>query len=748
MKKKSWYKKIGGGIFETKRKAVRRSPAKRKSRTVTKSNDEVIVEGGLELLSRLVTSEISRGEMLEKYKKSLYVFACINKIAMKVASVDVKMYRIVNSAGDVKEIKAHPALDLIYKVNPFQTKTEFMEITMINLKCTGDAFWYKVRNNGGQVVELWNIRPDLMTIVTDPVEYIKGYEMRKNNGTKVFFAPEDIIHHKYPDPLNQYMGVAPIMAAQKRILTEEYATQWQTDFFLNSARPDGLIKNQNSTLSKDQKEDIRESWNKRHSGLKNAYKVAILEGGLDYQQISISQKEMDYIESLKFTRDDILVAFQVPKPIVAIVDDVNRANSETAMAIFLGETIKPEVNRLWEKANEQMILTDFGEDFYVEPEDPTPENREIKLKEYETGLKNRYLLINEVRALEGMPPIKGGWSFYGTLAEIPMGGLSVGEQKMLFQKVMDDGKENEKIITNAKTVKKVDWRGKYWLKKKFEIYEEIEKEALKVFKEDYEKRFSTGKNTKQKKFISLLKDAEMKKIYYDMINKKVDKLTDNLKDSADGFFGAQEKRVLEKLAKKKSKASLKKISAEGILNYDKEVGLTIDFIIPFIEKYLKDSGQEALNMLAPQEDFQDSNHIQAIIEKRAKMFAETVNSTTLEKLGKTLAEGISDGEGIVDLRNRVEEVYEEFPEYRSEMIARTEATAANNEGALQGFKQSDVATGKEWINSGDSKVRDSHKNGSGVGGEIVKLDEEFSNGLMYPSEPNCRCVIGPAFLED
>jgi len=709
-----------------------------------KDNGDVTVQGGLEILSKLVSPELSKQTMLEKYRKSLYVFACINKIAMKVASVPFEMFRIQNSAGDLKEIKTHPALDLLYKVNPFQTKTEFLEITIINLKCTGDAFWYKVRNNSGKVVELWNLRPDYITIMTDPTNFIKGYRMTKSDGTTVDFAPEDIIHHMYPDPTNAYLGLSPLHAAQKRVLTEEYATQWQSDFFLNSARPDGLIKNKESVLTKDQKDDIRESWNKRHGGLKNAYKVAILEGGLEYQLISLSQKEMDYIESLKFTRDDILVAFQVPKPIVAIVDDVNRANSETAMYIFLAETIKPEVDRLVEKINEQLIYPDFGDEFFIKAVDPTPANRELELKENEMGLKNRYLLINEVRAKEGLPPIKGGWSFYGTVAEIPMGGLSTSEQKSLYKKIMSDEKENEKRITEAKTVKKFDWRGKFWLKQKFMIYETLVESTTKAMSGKKKKK-STRKKSH---FVSLLKAQESKDMYADMVNKAIDAKSDNLKKAADVFFSGQKYRVLGELSKKKTKESQKKLNGSAILKYDKEVGLSTEFILPFIEQYLKDSAQEALNMIAPQEDFQDSKRIQKIIQKRADFFAESVNSTTLEKLDKTLAEGIAESEGIKELMDRVETVYEEFPLYRCELIARTEATVANNEGALEGFRQSGVATGKEWINAGDSKVRDSHENGTGVGGEIVPLDKSFSNGLMYPQEPNCRCVLGPAFLED
>lgn len=730
-----WYKKVAG-VFRRKEYG---------SSEVT---------GGLELLSKLVSPELSKTTLIEKYKKSLYVFACVNKIALKASSVPINLYRVMNSKGEMKEVETHPILDLLYKVNPFQTKSEFLEITFINMKTTGEAFWFKVRNDRGMVIELWNLRPDKMTVIADPTDFIKGYEMSKNDGSKVKFEPDEIIHFKYPDPLNQYYGMSPLKAAQKRVLTEEYATKWQADFFLNSARPDGLIKNTNSTLTAEQKEDIRESWGKRHGGLNNSYKVAILEGGLEYQLISLSQREMDYIESLKFTRDDILVAFQVPKPIVAIVDDVNRANSETAMYIFLSETIKPEVDRLWEKVNEQLVSLDFGEEFMIEAEDPTPANREMKLKEYESGIKNRYMLINEVRAEEGMPPIKGGWSIYGTLAETPIGGLTGAEQKSFFKRMDKEAVENERIVTahlKEKNKKVFSFKGKFWLKQKFVIYEEVVKSLQEPFMN--RKKGLKKKETKT----SFLKERETKTAYYTLVNKKIDKQTDNLKEASVKFFAKQGERVLKALEKKKPKdqkkyakiEAVKGISVESIFKKDKEIALTAKFVLPYIEQYLKESAQEALNLVAPQEELDDTKkRIQKFIEKRANMFAESVNSTTLEKLDKTLSEGIANAEGIKDLMDRVESVYEEFPLYRCEMIARTEATAANGQGALEGFKQSDVANAKEWINSGDDKVRPEHQDGVGVGGEIVKLNDDFSNGLMYPEEVNCRCVLGPAFVEE
>ena len=696
------------------------------------------ISGGFDLLKRLVTPELNKTGMLEYYGKSLYVFACVSKISEKVASVDWTMFRILNSAGDVKEIKTHPALDLLYKLNPFQTKAEFLETTMINLECTGDAFWWKIRNKSGKVVELWNLRPDFMTIVSDPTNFIKEYQFTRTDGVQVAFAPEDIIHFKYSDPMNEYFGMSPIKAGAVRVQTEDYATKYQRDFFLNSSRPDAIIKNPEVSLTPEQKQDIKDSWTKNYQGVGRSSKVAILEGGLEYQIISLSQKDMDYIEGLRFTRDDMLVLFKVPKSILAITDDVNRSNSETGMYIFLSETIVPKLKRLMDKINEEMIIPDFGDEFYVEFVDPTPANRDMELKEYESGLTNNYLLINEVRQKEGLPPIKGGWSIYMPIMNQAVGGLPAAEQGKAIKSFMKEIKETDDRIDFKEEPKRFDFKGKFWLWQKFTIRETVEKALISALKK-------VKKNGKKKIARSMINGDEVKKAYAELQIKEIDTKTGKLKTDMTSFAIKQKDRVMASL-KKEGKKSLKEkvLSIDKIFDKEKEEGLTLDFIIPYIESYLKESGMEALNMIAPQETFNETKRIRDIIKKRARMFAESVNNTTLEKLDGTLSEGIAAGEGIDALADRVESVYEEFPSYRSELIARTEATASNNEGLLEGYKQSDVATGKEWIAVMDDRTREEH---AALNGEIVALDQSFSNGLQYPNEPNCRCVLGPAFIE-
>lgn len=704
-----------------------------------------IITGGFDILKKMNVTELNNTSYLEQYGKSLYVTACISKIAEKVASTELELYQVLNSRGDTKEIQVSPILDLLYKPNPFQTKTEFWETTVINLKCTGDAYWLKIRNKGGRVVELWNLRPDLVTINSDPELFIKDYQFEKADGTKITLAKDDVVHFKYPNPLNQYFGLSPIKSAARRIQTEDYATSYQMNFFVNSARPDALIKNKSGTLSKLQTEELREGWEKKYKGLSNNSKIAILHGDLEYQQISLSQREMDYIESMKFTRDDILAAFKVPKPIVAIVDDVNRANSETAMFIFLSETIKPEIMRICEKINEELVYVDFGDKYYIDFEDPTPANRELELKTYQEGIASNWLLINEVRQMEGLEPINGGWSIYLPFSVQAMGGLPQGGKKSGSKDVVI-----REVITDPKTLEKkkktFSFKGHYWLKEKFMMEESILKGVMDTIEAIKNKKAKTKSSKKKEiKKTSYLSDKVFREAYYFKANKNIDANTQKLSTAMTEFATRQKARVLSKLSKKKE--AKEKLSAEQIMNVGKEKTLTIEFITPFIENYLKESAQEALLTLSPQEEFASTARIQKLIKERAQMFGDSVTATTIEKLDATLAEGIDAGEGIIALSDRVSAVYDEFSTYRSDMVARTEATAANARGNIEGFRQSGVANGKEWINSGDDRVRDEHEDGIGVGGEIVELDADFSNGLGEPSEPNCRCVLGPAFIE-
>lgn len=711
---------------------------------------------GLDELSRIFGGEsLHKYSYLDQYGKSLYVFAAVNKIATKVADIDMKMYSIINKDGESEELLAHDALDLVNRFNPYQTRTEFLKTAWINKKLTGETFWWKVRNNRGEVIELWNLRPDYMTVVSDSETYIKYYEFDKSDGKKERFEPSEIIHFKDPDPKNAYRGMSPLKASATRVETEQYASLYQKNFFKNNARPDALLTTEES-LDGEQREQMTEAWEERHQGGDNNSRLGILEGGMKYQQVSISQREMDYIESMKFTRDDILVAFGVPKALIT-TDDINYANAEAGLKMFLSETIKPEMSQLVEVLNEFLIAPDFGEQFFLDFTDPTPEDRETLRADHTAGY-GKWLTVNEIRAEYNLDPIDGG----DEIAQInPAGPTAFGAGPIGGQNQEEDEKKRLKAL-GQKIL-----RQRPMFRKKLEMFsatglmiekllkEEVPKAVLKAQKTKKTKgkvktkdKAKKDVDQKDKEFRTLFPDEEIRKTYYDYVNKRLDDRSKEFQRTVSEEMLDQGKRVIKRLEEfdKSQKGIYSKMSHSDIANIldkDSENKLFAKVALPFLLDFAKQGGEDAAELTS--ETFNLTDSLSNAMEKRSIFFAGSVNDTTFKKLTQSLSEGINDGEGIGNLTKRVKTVYKEVPQWRAQLIARTETTNANNEGTLEQYRESEVVQGKEWIATKDERTRESH---AALDGETVSVDAVFSNGLSFPQEPNCRCVIAPALFDE
>jgi len=153
----------------------------------------------------------------------------------------------------------------------------------------------------------------------------------------------------------------------------------------------------------------------------------------------------------------ILSIFRVPKSVIAVSDDVNRANAETAAYSFARWTINPKMRRIVEQLNEFLVPM-FGDDLFLDFEDPVPENAEMKIKKYTAGLndKSGWMTINEVREAEGMEPIEDGDEVYRAPIQTPSsteGTEPVEPQKQMIVKNKNkkDKYPEQRLYLNAKT---------------------------------------------------------------------------------------------------------------------------------------------------------------------------------------------------------------------------------------------------------------------------------------------------------
>jgi HK97 family phage portal protein len=662
------------------------------------------------------TGALTTKNYVNEYRN--WVYACVQSRSEEIGNIKLRLFD-----GD-KEVHKHELLDLLNSVNPYMTKHELFEATQAFKDLQGNAFWYLARDGGdgkiGKIREIYVLKPDAMRIVpstANPLQ-VSEYIFKQPDGQTIRFSKEQILHHKNFDPRANhpfpYIGMGIVEAAAYPIDTDNEARVWNLNFFRNGARPDGvLIADGEAASDPDQQQRIREEFAEEYQGSANAHKLAVLTGGIKYQELTRNQKDMDFYNGRIFSRDEILSLFKVPKSIIGITDDVNRANAEASVYVFALHTIKPLMQKLIDTLNET-IVKEYGDNLRLDFHSPVPEDRVSKTAEYTAGF-NIWLSRNDIRRMEGLPETENGDVIYGQFGE--------EEQDRTPKPTKTASTEAPTHKTDTKQETK-------------SIGEEVvAKFAAKL-------PVSNFKKNETRKGI----DQEIKSELIDSWNKRGESNTKVLSRKVRNYFAVQEKEVQENLARELKGLKSPEYKYKGIedmlFDAEKSVASAISLITPFIRQYIKESGKIG-NDAARGDGFKDdTERISKFAEDRSKYFANTINETTRTELFETIEDGISNQESLDDISKRIAEVYKKAQDYRTDMIARTEVAASSNFGTVEGYKQAGVSE-HQWIvvnpEDDDCLVND---------GEIVAIGSAFPSGdTVAPIHPNCMCTTIPVFKD-
>lgn len=648
----------------------------------------------------------------DSYEVSYLVNRCVRVIAEKVATTKFILYKL--RGKKVVELEEHPVLDLLAKANSYMTGHELLKGTQSCIEIYGNAYWVKLRGSGDKILELWPLRPDWVEVVQNQSGEITGYKYGQGV-EKETFDPKDIVHFKNYNPKSSIYGMSSIKPAMELIENLVYATRWNKNFFYRSARPDILIFVKNK-LNDASRKEFEEKWQEKFGGLGSSHTPGLFEGeDVKVDNLNPSIRDMDFANLTETMIQQILLSFGVPKSVIGM-QGMNRAEAEAQMYAFLSETIEPKVKELTERINE-FLISEYGDDLFYDYEDPTPENRDSKLKEYEMGLRNNWLLINEVRDMEGLPPIQGGWNFYLPLSSVSAGGLNKtgGISPKDYYKHKEDVKQKllrKKVLTG---------------KKVYKIKEEL--------KDNLMKSLLYGRK-KSKKMTKEQKDAWWRT--HDAL------LTKHEKE-----FEAMSKVLLEDQQERVIKALKEQFGGKKVdLKFDwkAEQALFAKISLGTIKNIVEERGERAAKLVGSK--FVVNQGVLNFIDAKRFKFAKEVNETTRDHIKKALKEGVAEGEGINKLTSRLNKVFEDRTTWENERIARTEVIGASNGAENQAYIQSEVVKEIEWLSTIDERTRDTHLS---MNGEKIKKGSRFSNGLEFPGDPsgppdeiiNCRCTQLP-----
>lgn len=283
----------------------------------------------------------------EGYTRNPIVFRAIRLLAETASAVPWLLYE------GREERTQHPLLDLIKRPNASEAGATFFETLFGYLLLSGNAF-LQFNASRGLAPSLHLLRPDRINVIAGDDGWPEAFEY--GAGTKKQCLEPlsqsnsgGIIHLKMFHPLDDLTGFAPLCAAQMALETHNAAANWNKALLDNSARPSGALiyaPADGGNLTDDQYARLKNELEDGYSGATRAGRPLLLEGGLDWKPMSLTPKDMDFLEAKHSAARDIALAFGVPPMLLGIPGDNTYSNYVEANRVFYRMTVLPLINRL------------------------------------------------------------------------------------------------------------------------------------------------------------------------------------------------------------------------------------------------------------------------------------------------------------------------------------------------------------------------------------------------------------------
>lgn len=659
-----------------------------------------------------------------------WVFACITRISRTIIAQPMHLYRKTGAdPDDWEEITDHPLLDLLRRPNLLIPGSDLFEIWSQHEDLVGNAYWFLegVKNETDQPTGIMPLNPSYITIEKskDGEEILYKYQTPQNNKLETY-RQFQILHFRMANPNSPFIGKGPAEGSMDSIDTDNWMREWNRRFFQNGAVGSAILETEETTSEGVRL--LRESFEDRHKGVANSHKTMVLPRGIKLADKGYGQKEIDFSESRKQTRDEITAVFGVP-PIVlglGLGESINRATAETQEYVFAKYTIRPKLRHFETYLNEFLVIR-YGDDLAIEFDDPVPENFDQKIAYYQSGLAgSAFLSINEVRAKEGMPPITGGDSVMGSVVDIPVGRpietakqvkkhmLPAVSQKMQNQKKAKDmlvDNITKAVLTGLGTIKKA--------------------KMTELSTEDWEARW--------KAFVARV-DPEEKRMVGAMSD-YAKAMTDRAKDA-----------LLKKL---KHVTKAKKVPE--LLDRDNEIKAIIEVMGPIYKDLLIKEGKAAAEMVDAAFDAAEERMNKAL-DKSINLMASRYTDETMSSLHDRIKAGIDAGDSLDVMTESVIEIGEWSSTSRAERVARTEAYRTANFATKEAWKQSEVVKTIKWYTAADERVCEScdimdgkeisiDENFANKGDVVGQITVDYANVEAGSLHPNCRCYVRPETIE-
>lgn len=337
------------------------------------------------------------------------VYSCVRILAEAVAGLPLHLYRYTDDGGKEKAVD-HPLYILLHdEPNPEMSSFVFRETLMTHLLLWGNAYAQIIRNGKGEVVGLYPLMPNRMSVDRDANGRLYYTYTRSNDeaptmkGSTVTLQPSDVLH--IPGlGFDGLVGYSPIAMAKNAIGMAMACEEYGAKFFANGAAPGGVLEHPGTIKDPAR---VRESWQTTFGGSGNSNKIAVLEEGMKYTPIGISPEQAQFLETRKFQINEIARIFRVPPHMVGDLEKSSFSNIEQQSLEFVKYTLDPWVVR-WEQSIMRALLSQDEKTAYFVKfnlEGLLRGDYQSRMNGYAIARQNGWMSANDIRELENLDRI-------------------------------------------------------------------------------------------------------------------------------------------------------------------------------------------------------------------------------------------------------------------------------------------------------------------------------------------------------
>lgn len=357
------------------------------------------------------------------------VWACVNLLAGTIASLPLIVYR-TDAQGRRTVARDHPLYRVLHdSPNYDQTAVDFWEFANASIELWGNAY-ARVERSVGQVSGLYPIAPGLVFVrrlANGDLEY------RWTENGKSYVETDATMLHIRGFGGNPLGGMSTLHFGRNAFSLARAIDRSAGGMFKNGLRPSGVLTFE-KWLSPEQRTLTKNELTEQFLGAANSGRPLVLEGGTKWEQLTISPEDAQMLESRGFSVEEICRIFGVPPFMVGHTQKVTSFGSglEQQVLGFQKFTLRRRLKRIEQALEKQLLRPEdraAGITIEFNLEGLLRGDSAARASFYQSGLTNGWMTINEVRALENMPPVTGGDVPRMQMQNVPI--TEAGQQQQL-----------------------------------------------------------------------------------------------------------------------------------------------------------------------------------------------------------------------------------------------------------------------------------------------------------------------------